>query len=115
MSDFSQPLSLFEIMTGKKPPASGSAPGQVPSGPGNPNQGANWMPPQGSQGSPASNMMPSQPPGSQWNGWLPQIPGSSPMQQPSGKALFGPNGVTGMMQGVGGGSGGLKGGAVGGG
>lgn len=68
------PLSIFEIMTGKKP--EDVNPGQVPSGPGNPNQGANWMPPQGGMGSPQSQNMPSQGVGGQqWNGFLPVVPG----------------------------------------
>lgn len=83
-------------MTGKKAPGS-IGPGQVPSGPGNPDQGANWMPPQGGMGSQQSQVMPNQN-AQQWNGFLPMMPGAGPVQA-GGKTLFGKNGVSGSGKG----------------
>lgn len=113
------PLSLYELMTGQSPDQSQT--GQIPSGPGQYNQGANWMPPQGSMGDPQSQAMPSQGAsmgknpqpqsgvgtqglggqpsgtpgttgaGQQWNGWLPRMPGTGPAM--GGSPLFGPPGV----------------------
>ena len=115
------PLSLFELMTGKSPDQANPSAGQVPSGPGNPNQGANWMPPMGGMGSPQSQNMPSQGQGMGKNpqpqsgtgaqsqvgnmggyggggqsggqpSWIPAMPGAGPGPS-GGSTVFGQNGV----------------------